>query len=211
MSRSRRILARCVRPLVVAAKWALAQAGVAIATRSDADMTPTAPPIGDPYGGGVVAYVLQAGDPGYVAGQTKGLIAAAADQTTADSRIQWATEPYWHTTVPGTSIALGTGAANTDAIIAQNGAGSTYAAGLARAYRGGGYDDWYLPSRDELNKLYLNRVAIGGFDTTKYVWYWSSSEYQDNAGNAWYQFFDDGTQDIFDKDFTDRVRAVRAI
>jgi hypothetical protein len=50
---------------------------------------------------------------------------------------------------------------------------TNYAAGLARAYSGDGYSDWYLPSIDELSKLYLNRVAIGGFTTNLY---WSSSE-----------------------------------
>ena len=37
----------------------------------------------------------------------------------------------------------------------------------------GGYSDWYLPSKDELTQLYINRVAIGGFTT---YYYWSSTE-----------------------------------
>src|SRR5674476_46273 len=87
------------------------------------------------------------------------------------------TSPFGNTAVPGgTPTAIGTGSANTDKIITQNGAASTYAAGLARAYTDGVYHDWYLPSKEELNQLYLNRVAIGGFDTTTYWWYWSSSE-----------------------------------
>jgi hypothetical protein len=45
-----------------------------------------------------------------------------------------------------------------------------------------------LPSKDDLNKMYLNRAAIGGFSGV----YWSSSEY--DADNAWVQSFEDGTQ-----------------
>lgn len=176
----------------------------------------TDPAIGQAYGGGVVAYILQSGDPGYVAGQTHGLIAAAADQTGAGAHdgIQWAREPYWGIEVPGaTGLVLGDGAANTNAIIAQNGAGTDYAAGLARAYTGGGYGDWYLPSKYEFNKLYLNRVAIGGFHTSypaEFVWYWSSSQVEGFAWYAWYHPMLVGPSGDNGKATTLRVRAVRA-
>lgn len=130
--------------------------------------------IGSEYGGGKIAYILTSGDPGYVAGQSHGLIAAASDQHTGTG-VKWAGIAYENVFVPsGTSTALGTGSANTDAIIAQT--GSLYAAGKARAYGGGGYSDWYLPSRDELIKLYLNREALGGFLADGGSRYWSSSE-----------------------------------
>jgi len=171
------------------------------------------PVIGQPYGGGIVAYILQSGDPGYVAGQTHGLIAAVADQTALEGGgIQWATGPYWSISVPGTSTDLGTGSANTDAIIAQNGAGSTLAAGLARAYSSGGYSDWYLPSKDELNKLFLNQAAIGGFVTATMStpYYWSSSEFHGTVNSAWIQYMNGGSQTDGYKGGLSRVRAVRA-
>jgi hypothetical protein len=167
--------------------------------------------IGYPYQGGNVAYVFVAGDPGYVAGETHGLIAAPADQSTG---IIWAIPANQYTAVPApgaTGTALGTGLANTNAIATQNGTTlSTYAAGLCYNLVSGGYSDWYLPSKDELNKLYLNCVAIGGFDTFAYPSYWSSSEYQGIASSAWDQSFYDGGQYNAGKYGTDRVRAVRA-
>ena len=167
--------------------------------------------IGNAYGGGVVAYILQSGDPGYSATEQHGLIAATADQTAYEGHgIQWAREPYWSISVPGTDTELGTGSANTTKIIAQNGTGTTYAAGLARDYNGGGYTDWYLPSQDELNKLYINRVAVGGFHTASGDWffYWDSSE--SGPGGAWYQRFDGGYRGSEVKYDAFRVRAVRA-
>ena len=160
--------------------------------------------IGQAYGGGFVAYILQPGDPGCAAGEAHGLIAAIDDQN-GGFGIRWALPHYWNTAVTGTGTALGTGSANTDRVITQNGAGIDYAAGLARAHAGGGFTDWFLPSRDELDTLYLNRAAIGGFSSASY---WSSSE--DGANTAWYQDFGDGVQgDSFGKHSTYHVRAVR--
>ena len=68
-----------------------------------------------------------------------------------------------------------------------------------------------MPSKDELDKLYLNRDAISGFDTTSNPWYWSSSQNAGNASNAWYQYFDDGYQHYGGNKYdSNRVRAVRA-
>jgi len=123
--------------------------------------------VGDSCGGGKVAYILQTGDPGYVAGEQHGLIAATKDQAT--DKVAWSniTSP-----LVGTGTAIGTGKQNTTAIINQNGCDAG-AAFICYTLEEGGYDDWYLPSKDELGKLYYNASTVGGFET---AWYWSSSE-----------------------------------
>jgi hypothetical protein len=156
--------------------------------------------VGDSYGGGIVAYILQSGDPGYVADEQHGLIAAIADQSTG---IQWHNGIYGVTT-GAIDTAIGTGQANTTAIVNIQGAGS-YAAQLCNDLTVGGNNDWFLPSKDELNKLYINKVAIGGFTD---VYYWSSSEII--TYYAWTQLFYNGQYDGYPKYFTLPVRAVRA-
>ena len=156
--------------------------------------------IGQSYQGGKIAYIYQSGDTGYVAGETHGLIAATEDQ----SEIQW-----WNGTpiaTGATGTAIGTGLTNTNAIIAAQGSGS-YAASIARDYNGGGYTDWFLPSKDELNQLYVNSAAIGGF-TLPYNSYWSSTEY--DSGIAWRQYFRNGFPYGNFKYNAYHVRAVRA-
>ena len=74
-----------------------------------------------------------------------------------------------------------------------------------------GYDDWYLPSKEELNQLYLNKGKIGGFANSIY---WSSTEYNTNdikPNPAWVQYFNDnGTPTNFNRKNKFSVRAVRA-
>jgi hypothetical protein len=174
------------------------------------DVNDPAPIVGDFYHGGVVFYIFQSGDTGYIFGQTHGLIAAVADQ---NSGIRWYNGS--DVTTQATGTAVGTGSTNTDAIIAAQGATETsYAAGLARAYTGGEYIDWYLPSKYELNLMHenigrgnvLGLGNVGNF-TTNY--FWSSTEVISNS--AWAQHFGVGSQAIKGKGTTNySVRAVRA-
>jgi hypothetical protein len=159
--------------------------------------------IGDTYKGGIVAYILQSGDNNYVDGEFHGLIAAPDDQSTI---------AHWGcmgTLIGGTSTALGNGQGNTTAIV--NGCNELgIAARICDQLTLNGYSDWYLPSKDELNKLYVNRNAIGG-SITSGNYYWSSSE--SSADMAWGQYFNGGGQSAYNKTSTSydmHVRAVRS-
>jgi uncharacterized repeat protein (TIGR02543 family) len=116
----------------------------------------------------------------------------------------------------GTNIAIGSGKDNTDTLVAAMGLDAyqydsgtekcNYAAKVAKDYSGGGYTDWFLPSRDELNEMYQNlkRQSLGGFSTDSYV---SSSE----GGNEimWCQDFSGGNKSNTNRGLS-RVRPVRA-
>jgi hypothetical protein len=68
-----------------------------------------------------------------------------------------------------------------------------------------GFNDWFLPNKDQLNQLYINRSVVGDFIDK---FYWSSTER--DASNAWRQFFGDGYQHDYSKSQGYRARAVRA-
>ena len=158
--------------------------------------------IGDSFQGGLVAYIFLNGDPGYVPGEVHGLITAANDQSAG---IRWSNGTSILTGASGTI--LGTGFANTTAIInAQGPVEISYAAGLARAYAGGGFNDWFLPSRDELSKLYeMKLLGLGNFANSLYF---SSSEY--GAYGVWYKDFSTGdVGPASDKGNTLHIRAIR--
>lgn len=128
--------------------------------------------VGDNHQGGKVAYIFVAGDLGYVAGETHGLIAASSDL----GSFQWGESLL---RIPGTVSGIGHGNANTTLIVNGYGALSTAAKACADLELNG-YDDWYLPSEEELNVIITNDALIGGFQYT----YWSSTQDPKTASNA---------------------------
>jgi hypothetical protein len=104
---------------------------------------------------------------------------------------------------------LGTGLSNTNLIISSQGAGTTYAAGLAKAYSNGGYSNWYLPSYSELLAIIPNIGSLGIFNRSHY---WTSTEY--DSYNAYKMYFGNNPGSIAtpsQKNFAQAgVRAVRS-
>ncbi|MBN1499955.1 MAG: DUF1566 domain-containing protein [Spirochaetes bacterium] len=145
---------------------------------------------------------------------------AAADGWTyleaAPASTEWTGKVWggYNTLVTGADgTAIGTGKQNTIDIVTQFGASepyasrTDYAAKLCSDLVSGGYDDWFLPSRDELNAMYVNLKSQGVGDFTNYL-YCSSSEV--DANNAWIQSFSYGNQGYDHKFGNPSVRAVRA-
>ncbi len=110
---------------------------------------------------------------------------------------------------------IGSGAENTKQIVRTYKSGN-YAARYAAQLTVNGYDDWFLPSEDELFEMYKFMHATSTkLDGTHNTYYWSSSEYDLN--NAWTVNFKDGQQFDREKYLTPqpgvkalRVRAIRA-
>ena len=133
-----------------------------------------------------------------------GLEAAPVDQPNAPWGCNGASIPVT-TGTPAGNGAVGTGAANTAAIVAGCVEAGT-AAKVAEAYTLNGFTDWYLPSKDELNFLYAQKSVVGGFAND---YYWSSSE--NYSLSAWSLGFSNGFQySHYPKDYALPVRAVRA-
>jgi hypothetical protein len=93
------------------------------------------------------------------------------------------------------------------------------AAQLCRSLEIGGHSDWYLPSRDELMRIWLalgpNKKSTpelfraGGVEAFENRWYWSSTEHASYSYLAWGVNFNDGSQYRYYKDFHAGVRALR--
>ncbi|HYV95788.1 MAG TPA: DUF1566 domain-containing protein [Chitinophagales bacterium] len=146
--------------------------------------------VGQLYQGGVIAYIDST--------NIHGIIAESMDQSVG---AEWGCEGIQ--TMGASGTAIGTGYQNT--IDIENTCFTDgIAADLCTQLMSGGYNDWYLPSKEELNQLYINRTSIGGFTDDVY---WSSSEH--NNHNAWAQLFTTGQQQPEFKSHPNFVRAVR--
>lgn len=124
--------------------------------------------------GGIVIY-----DKGFYSEGWRYLEAAPTDQGT---NVMWGC--YGSQVSGSANTAIGTGRANTTAIVNSCNE-NLIAARICDDLVVNGYSDWFLPSKDELNRLYLLRYFIDGLDLNKM--YWSSSSY--NADDSWGLYF----------------------
>ena len=127
--------------------------------------------IGDSYQGGKIGYLLKPGDVGYDPAVQHGIIITEDDY----GPFGWGCD----TILIGTSAAIGSGQANTTAIVNVNCAAANTCARVCNDLILNGYSDWYLPSLDELLRLSENKAAIGSASFNGY--YYCSTELANNA------------------------------
>ncbi|NUM31959.1 MAG: DUF1566 domain-containing protein [Bacteroidetes bacterium] len=149
--------------------------------------------LGQTHEGGIIFFIEDNGK--------HGLIAASTDQHT---NIQWCTGSCLATNA--TATALGTGKTNTQTIVSINKTGN-HAAAICDKLVHNGFDDWFLPSKDELNFLFIQKEAgrIGNFLAEEY---WSSTE--DDKDRAWHQHMGNGSTHNEVKVNAACIRAIRA-
>ena len=158
---------------------------------------PTVYTIGQAALGGVIAYITGGGSSG-----TSGFVAQTTDIGSGANTFGC------RNTNLATGDGIGSGLSNTNNWIALC-TTAGIAARLCADSTAGGFDDWFLPSRNELTVLYNNRVAIGGFNTTTTPFYMSSS-ISPIFTNHWVRHFGNGSEYRDEKDLTYyRVRAIR--
>jgi hypothetical protein len=109
---------------------------------------------------------------------------------------------------------IGSGSINTgliNMVYSNRPADSSYAAMACTLSSLDGFNDWYLPSKDELNELYKQRDVVGGFvqgDSTNNFLYWSSTN--SDTTTAWAQSFYDGVQVQENKRNGNNIRPIRS-
>jgi len=157
--------------------------------------------LGENYGGGIIFWIDDTGQ--------HGLISSLSDQSTKG--IGWN---------PGKAVATGasrdelySGQTNSEKIVSVLGNNLQYAARICLDFTITSnktvYNDWYLPSKYELNLLYRQKMVVGGFNITSGI-YWSSTESTTTPEtSAWEQEFRFGSQHEDDKDLPDQVRCIR--
>jgi hypothetical protein len=149
--------------------------------------------------GGIVFYVNPS------AGDWKYLEAAPAN---TEVTVAWASQNFNSREINNKN-AVGMGKSNTEYII-KNAGSFARAVTICSNLQVNGYSDWYLPSLDELDLMFLNlhRNGLGGFKNDKY---WSSTP-QGGYANwipVWCENFSDGKQGAEANEKNLRVRAVR--
>ncbi len=160
--------------------------------------------IGDFHEGGVVFYIDSFGH---------GLICSIYNDGNHKS---WG--PATDTGATGTEI--GTGAGNTQIIVNNQYIFENSAAYICDNLDYFGFNDWYLPSKDELFLMYQQGYYIGntseenGGERLVYAGntssYWSSSESLVDIYKAESLHFSSGTQGTYSKDLPFRVRGIRS-
>lgn len=159
-------------------------------------------------GGGTPVYVV--GDTGPAGGiifyvtsnASLGWTYLEASPSSNEFTATWGATSNSVTGADGTAI--GSGKQNTNDLVSFYPTGN-YAANMSVSLNIGGKTDWFLPSKDELNEMYIQKAVIGGFSNTDY---YTSTEH--SADFSYFQSFVNGNQNFFSKDFVRRVRAIRA-
>jgi hypothetical protein len=130
----------------------------------------------------------------------------------ADPTVNWCNITNGAVGVSAQGTSIGSGQGNSTAISSYP--CSSGAAVTARAYRGGGFSDWFLPSEGELKALQVVQATIGGFASATY---WSSTEIASGRSGAFAGptqeaypvHFPDGGSNLWYKSQTYHVRPVR--
>jgi hypothetical protein len=169
--------------------------------------------IGEEFGGGVIFHLWKDAQ-----GVEHGLIVDKTDLSTSQV---WSNVDQ--TLIGPAAQSSWDGLSNSNAIVAQAGHTNS-AAALCLNSTNGGQSDWYLPSIEELERLYTNRLEVnaalrsisGATEMKKIdssgllIEYWSSSEIDVTEINfAWVLKMVDGPVDGFEKNDENYVRAVR--
>jgi hypothetical protein len=131
--------------------------------------------LGQTYAGGIIFYLDSTGQ--------HGMVCAHQDQ----GGYEWGCLGNY---LGASSSSIGSGAQNT-AIIINNCNQANIAAKICDELVLNGYNDWFLPSKDELNEMY-QKLYLNGIGSFAAAFYWSSSE--SDSYYAWFQYFANGYQ-----------------
>lgn len=161
------------------------------ATREMDDLAETTHYVGENYGGGIVFHVSDNGQ--------HGLITAVVDESTRKQR-------YYRAFADTVDFRGGVGAGKilTRDFNSSGDAGAEDARVYAN-HEAESYSDWYLATKYDLDKLYLNRRVIGGYADFAMGW----KKIEVSSLNTWFQSFNTGAKFTNGKDDVVYVRVIR--